>query len=559
MDEGVPPPDAAALIHGVAALGHPRGDLLDRLVSSVEWLRVPAGRRLFSEGAPADGMYVLFEGRVRLLLTRSPVVHTSWDLDPVAVFGEGALLTGGGRSRTAVVVRDALLARVPPHMFEEVLHDVPGAAVAIARRVAHRTVFPGERDGRPSGCRLALVSTTLPTQRLRPLVDVATAALGTRGSVVVHGQEHQQTTLAATLRHSDRVVVVVDASSTCDVGAICEIARHGIDPLAAPTLELVLLHRATIRQPSGTAARLAGRGFSHHHHVREGVDGDLARFARHVSGTSVGLVLGGGGARGLAHIGVIRAMHELSIPIDTLGGSSMGAIIAGQCAMGWTWEEMLARNERIWTDRRLHWEVTVPTVSLFSGKRAAHLYDITFGDRDIEDFWLPCFATSVDLSAYRLAVHRRGPASFWIRASATVAGLWPPAIDADGHLHIDGGQLNNVPTDQMRDRHDGPIIAVDVFARQAEMTLEPGSSPRIGLRHLLPGRAAHRYPAITDTMNRCALLGSLAQQEQARQYADVYITPDLSKIGFRRFDRIVEASEVGYRSAMTALADWPGR
>ncbi len=554
MEECPAPVDAAALIHSVAALGHPEGQLLDRLVGSATWLRVPAGRRLFSEGEPGDGMYVLFEGRVRLLLTRSPVVHTPWEVDPVAVFGEGALLTGGGRSRTAVVVRDALLARIPPDMFEALLHDAPDAAVAIARRVAQRTVFPDANEGRGT-CRLTLISTELPAARLQPLADAATAAMGADDSVTVLGREQQQL-IASTVRHSDRVIIVVDAASFCDLSPICDAVGDDIDTLAAPTLELLLLQRATASHPSDTARWLRGRSFSHHLHLREGVAGDLARFARHVSGNSVGLVLGGGGARGFGHIGVIRAMHELSIPIDTLGGSSMGAIIAGQCAMGWTWEQMLDHNKRLWSARRPHWEATVPTVSLFSGKRTRRLYDQTFGELDIEDFWLPYFATSVDLSAFRLAVHRRGSATQWICASATVAGLWPPVIDAEGHLHIDGGQLNNVPTDQMRDRHDGPIIAVDVCEEQAAMTVEPGSSPPIGIRHLLRRRSEHRYPAITDTINRCALLGSLAQQERARQYADRFITPDLSQIGFRRFDRITEASDIGYRAAMKALEDW---
>ena len=343
-------------------------------------------------------MYVLFEGRVRFLLTRSPVVHTPWELDPVAVFGEGALLTGGGRSRTAVVVRDAMFARVPPDMFESLLHDAPDTAVAIARRVAHRTVFPDANEGRggPTTCRLALISTTLAAERLQPLADAAAAAMRPDDSVAVLGREHQQL-IGSTVRHSDRVIIVVEASSFCDVSPICDAVRDGIDALAAPTLELVLMQRADTRRPFNTAHWLNGRTFSHHLHIRDGVAGDLARFARHVSGRSVGLVLGGGGARGFGHIGVIRAMHELSIPIDTLGGSSMGAIIAGQCAMGWTWDQMLAHDERLWSDRRLRWEATVPTVSLFSGKRTRRLYDMTFGEQDIEDFWLPFFATSVDL------------------------------------------------------------------------------------------------------------------------------------------------------------------
>ena len=83
-----------------------------------------------------------------------------------------------------------------------------------------------------------------------------------------------------------------------------------------------------------------------------------------------------------------------------------------------------------------------------------------------------------------------------------------------------------------------------------------GQLPADRNRHLLRRRTSQRYPAITDTINRCALLGSLAQQERAGQYADDYITPDLSQIAFRRFDRIAEASEIGYRAAMTALAGW---
>ena len=282
----------------------------------------------------------------------------------------------------------------------------------------------------------------------------------------------------------------------------------------------------------------------------------MARFERHVGGTSVGLVLGGGGARGLAHIGVVRALQELAIPIDSVGGSSMGAVLGAQVAMGWSWETMLERNERLWNTRWLRWEFNVPTVSLFSGKRSARVFDEILEDHRIEDFWLPYFCTTVDLSAFRLAVHRSGRAEQWVRASATVAGLWPPVVDEVGHLHIDGGQLNNLPTDQMRDHHDGPIIAVDVFSLQAEMTLRPGATPPVGIRHLIRRPGAQRYPTITDTLNRCALLGSLAQQEDGRRFADCYIAPDLAGIGFRRFDRIGDAADIGYRAAIEALSTW---
>ena len=272
-----------------------------------------------------------------------------------------------------------------------------------------------------------------------------------------------------------------------------------------------------------------------------------------MTGRAVGLVLSGGGARGLAHIGVVRALDELGIPIDSVGGSSMGAIVGAQTAFGWSWERMLEHNASVWSDRRLRLDLTVPTVSLFSGKRTRRIFDNTFGDADIADAVLPYFCTSVDLSAFRLAIHRSGPAAQWVRASASAPGLWPPVVAADGHLHIDGGQLNHVPTDVMREGHAGPIIAVDVFATQSTMMLPPDADPPVGLRHLWRRKRRDRYPGFADIMNRCALLGSLQHQEGARTFADVYLTPDLSMFGFSSFDRIRDAADIGYATALESL------
>ena len=199
--------------------------------------------------------------------------------------------------------------------------------------------------------------------------------------IAVAGRDDDDETVANTVRHSDRVLVVVDADTYCDVSAIADLVRHDLDPLAAPTLELILLHDARAEVATGTARWLAGCDYAHHLHLREGSAEDLARFSRHVAGRSVGLVLGGGGARGLAHIGVLRALKERSIPVDSVGGSSIGAILGAQLAMGWTWEAMLERNERFWHDRRLRWDFTLPTVSLFSGRGSARVFDEVLGDR----------------------------------------------------------------------------------------------------------------------------------------------------------------------------------
>ena len=298
--------------------------------------------------------------------------------------------------------------------------------------------------------------------------------------------------------------------------------------------------------------------FSHCHHVRRDSADDVARVARHLSGEAVGLVLGGGGARGMAHIGVIKALAELGIPIDHVGGSSIGAIVGGQAAMGWTWDEMLAYDEREWTSRWLRFDLTVPTVSVSSGRRARPRLEDTFGSLAIEDFPLPFFCTTVNLSRFRLAVHREGPAVRWICASASAPGLWPPVVDDNGELHIDGGQLNNVPTDVMRLGHLGPIIAVDVCAVQSAMTVHrgraagrdpPPPSPPLPpslpepRRHPQPVRPAGQPPAPRASLRASRRLPA----------------PDLATIGFSGFGRIREAIDIGYESAMESLADWrPG-
>ena len=577
--DSVAPPRARELIHSLAELGFPDGELLDLLVEEVEWLTVPAGRRLFTEGDPADGMYLLFEGRVRFVIETSAGLHVASELDAVGVFGEGALLTGEGRSRTAVVIRDAVLARLPPARFEQISAAVPGVALAVAKRVAHRTVFPTmtARHLQPRPTRVTICAPLLAADRLRPIVDSVSRALDAAvvwgsdfyrsksiGDSIIARSANIVTVLSrdddefipAALRQSDRALVVVEARSSVNLTSIEALALSGMDPLAAPLIELVLLHSGRDTYPIDTARWLTRHEYPHHH-IRDGRSEDLERIGRHLAGTAVGLVLSGGGARGLAHIGVIRALHELGIPIDRVGGSSMGAIVGGQCAFGWSWEEMLAYNERSWNNARMRLDVTVPTVSLFSGRRSRRIFDEAFGTNDISDAWIPFFCTSVDLTQFRLVIHRQGPAADWIRASASAPGLWPPVIDAEGHLHIDGGQLNNVPTDVMREHHGGPIIAVDVFARQATMALTPGSDPPVGLKHLWRRKSKDRYPGFTDILNRCALLGSLQHQEGARRYADVYLTPDLSALSFGAFDKIREACAVGYQCAMASLADFP--
>ena len=445
-----PPPDATARLRALAILAHVDDQLLADVAAAVEWLHVPAGQSVFRVGDPPDGMYGLVSGRIRFFAEEDGQPILTAETSASITFGEGSLLIGGGRSRTAIVVRDAELVRLPPSQFQQLMATSPTLATSIAGSFAARFAFEEAAE--------------------------ASAAIGTIAVDVASDQAHIEWFVEQLHGASGIEVVLVDhrrpgsldAARQCDLLLLVRSGQRpphdldglhewyfGLDPLAAPPIDLAIVHDDATRTPAGTSAWRQAFPFADHHHVGAGRAADVERLVRHLRGDAISLVLGGGGARGMAHIGVLKAMAELSIPVDRIGGSSIGAIIGAQVAMGRSWAEIEDVNRRVWTRLSLRLDWSLPTVSVSSGRRLRRALDELFSDLDIEDLWLPFFCTTVNLSRFRLAVHRRGPAARWIRASASAPGLWPPVVDDDGELHIDGGQLNNVPTDIMRHGHRG--------------------------------------------------------------------------------------------------------
>ena len=235
----------------------------------------------------------------------------------------------------------------------------------------------------------------------------------------------------------------------------------------------------------------------------------------------------------------------------------MGAVIGAQFAMGLTPDEMLEANIAGWSRRRLL-DFGLPTLSLLRGRGATRTIEGFFGDTQIEDLLLDYFCTTVDLSEFKLHLTRRGRVATWVRASASIPGLWPPLVDPEGHLHVDGGMLNNVPTDVMRGEQAGLVIGVDVCSRQSQMTV-PRSvrSLPAGLALVRARRGGQWFPSILDVLNRANLLASLQHQQSARLHADLFIAPPVEDEGFAAFDRVARLADIGYRSAVEVLEREP--
>src|SRR5215207_8793691 len=271
----------------------------------------------------------------------------------------------------------------------------------------------------------------------------------------------------------------------------------------------------------------------------DGLEADAARVARRLTGSAIGLVLSGGGARGLAHVGVIEELLAAGVPIDRVGGTSMGAFIGAMLAVGMDAEEIDARCYEEWVRRSPLSDYRMPRISLIRGDRARGMLERTFGDRRIEATAREFSCVSCDLVSGDLVVHRRGPLFEAVGASISVPGLVPP-LARGGRLLVDGGLLDNLPVGAVGASEEGPLIAVDITARVKPV--HPGDEP---LR-------------LRETLLRTLTLGSSDTAAAAQRHADLLIEPADIGAGFLEFHQLDALREEGRRAAAAALEAAPG-
>jgi NTE family protein len=281
--------------------------------------------------------------------------------------------------------------------------------------------------------------------------------------------------------------------------------------------------------------------------------------ARAILGHSLGLVLSGGGARGLAHIGVLEALEEAGIAVDRVGGCSMGAFVAALFAAGTPPAEILNICRRELVLAKPFNDYTFPRASLLRAHKGDLMLRRLFGDKMLESTRLPCFTVSCDLVTANVVVHRTGLLDRAVAASTSIPGLAPPVL-SEGRILVDGGVLNNLPVDQMSDE-EGPIVAVDVSAdRWRPRTVAWESRPGVrGLRAyltLLAGRGPERVPTLPETLTRATVIGNWRVAIDNRARADVVITPRVEDTGildFRRLNSIVEIGRTATRESLEAI------
>ena len=323
---------------------------------------------------------------------------------------------------------------------------------------------------------------------------------------------------------------------------------------------LVLLHPAGTIAPSNTAAWLRLTDFTLHHHVRLDVITDLQRLLRFMRGKAVGLVLSGGGTRGWAHVGAIKALHEVKIPIDMIGGTSVGALVGACYSIGESYEntkeqftKLIEASTSSITWRNLTW----PIISLFNSKNFTEALKDVFDERRIEDMWLPYFCISCNLATNNEEIHPTGLTWEKTRASASIPGLVPPML-LNGELHVDGGLLNNLPVDIMRHYigTKAKVVAIELNTYSPD----PGKydyPPILTLKEAIYARFkigtnSYKFPSFVDTFMRGLFVGSLSKARQNALTANIFVSLNLNKFKMLYSDTKQAESliEIGYQETL---------
>jgi NTE family protein/lysophospholipid hydrolase len=233
-----------------------------------------------------------------------------------------------------------------------------------------------------------------------------------------------------------------------------------------------------------------------------------------------------------------------------IGGTSMGAIIAAQYAIGYDLPMMLEKNHIAFNKIKPFQEFTFPIMSLVRSRKLDGVAEYFCGDRYIEDLWINYFCVSSNLSDAEAAVHKQGPLGKMARASSSLPGIALPVLD-NGKLFIDGGFFNNLPCDIMREFNDGPVIAVKVSAEEDlsfDQKYDEIPSPwKILLSRLNPFKESIKSPTILDIMMRTMMLGSSYKTKSTEKEADLCLSVPTGQFGLMEFNAIEEIVDTGFR------------
>lgn len=553
---------------------------------------ISSGEYLYQPGDAADALYVLINGRLEVR------AESHFWPTPIGRFqsaGEVSLFTGNRRESSARAVRDSELLEIDRHALMDFLCLNPITLLDITKQIIDRlrntnesrtmrqhherrrvfAVVPAHPAIDVAGTTRALVG-ALEVISATECIDAASidvllgagAAQTETGPSSIHGRvmahlneleakidggflvyqsnRHVDAWSQRCMRQADRIVLVADAR---DPPMRTPMIREALRFVDGTPIEIVML-RTNDQDSTNVLAWKNSLKSRAHYFVRPHVHKDYLAVARQLAARAIGLVLGGGGARCFAHLGLLRALERLEIPIDLCGGSSMGAYLAGLHALGLDHQQIHEAVRETFVAHNYLNDFLLPRVALIRGRKFLSRLRSVFGNRLIETLEKPYFCITSNLTSGETNIHDSGNLALWVGAGMAVPGIAPP-VAWNGELHADGAVINALPTDVMQQMDRGIVVASDVSTEGAVSAPGViGPDPEALLR---PQDNHRQNVSMIDILYRTATItGERADRERA-ELADCYLRMPVEDIGLFDWKRIDEIAEKSYAYAMHEL------
>lgn len=550
-----------------------------RIERQLEWVDLQAGERLFA----TDALYVVVSGQVQV----SDETKES-SLGRGAIIVDMSFLEGKDTLVSMAAVRKSQLVKFTRSAFYELNGQYPQIMLALIRKILNPPPVPPsvravallplhDSDGidqfmsnlraelEAMGNVLHLSAAQLDEQ----LYVGASQALGNKSLMgpVISWLREQETLhdlvvydvssdnldwARQAVQNVDKVLLVAEADYSYDVK---DVERSLQIPASK---DLMLLHPDKKTLPTGTRHWLERRKLDAHHHIAMNNSNDTRRMARRLMGRSIGLVFGGGVTRAYAYCGVLRALNEPGIAVDSIAATSFGCIPAAIMAMNGDSQQSMAALERLIDSLTKR---TLPVTSLISGKQISKTLRDIFGDTRLEDLWIPLTCVSFDATHATEHLHQRGLLRDAIRASLSLPGLFPAVAREKETLLVDGSLVNPLPVDVVRRTISGAVIAVDAgklgTAHPAFDFKESVSGWQLFWNKLNPlGGNKIEAPNIVELMSRMVIVAGHGQMKQQLAKADVPIQLPLEDFELFEDARSRDLEQIGYRTTRDVVAKW---
>lgn len=579
--------------------------VLKNLIDKFELISVKGGDVIIEEGSDEKELYLVVHGRLRVFRTYqiNHEIFSEYELGKNEIFGEISLLVQRKRSASVVAIRDSDLLRLSKDAFEELLVNHPEAGLKLAKlsigrlleaqNNEHNKLFsnrfiafcliPSNNSTLFDKIIMLMLSEMKKQKKSVFFVDKNTVEqlMGSSIETIYKSdvKVNQLTRLLnekellydfviyqsdpvlshwtqLCLRQSDAVYLLHDVSAS-EINTHISEYINDCAHLKNHRISLVLIHENQQSQTVRASEYLSELKLEDVYHVMKGRTEDFARLMRIITGQSLGVVLGGGGARGFAHIGLVKALYELNVDIDIIGGTSLGALVAMSVSAGYSVDDMITLCRDLLIDATTY-DYTLPYMSLMSGKKLNQVLRSIYGEnKHIEDLWIRSFCVSTNISNCDLVVHQTGLIWESVRASLSLPGIYPPVV-RNNELLVDGGVVNNLPVNIMgKHFHAGKILASNISVTHEAMNYNTSVDDTgwdLFRSTLNPfNKNKKYYPRVGDVLRRSLSVNQVRNQSLMYDSVDYFV--DLNMSGFRTHDfgRFDEIIAIGYEQAMKKL------